>query len=142
MAKTNPTFDPSAMFAPFKMPGFDVDALIALQRRNIEAFSAANKVAADGFKAVAMRQAELTSASVDEFFNALRELLSVKDVQTGAAKQAELTKATYEKAVANFRELSDLAAKSNVEVFEVLNKRVVEGLDELKTIASKTQAAA
>lgn len=142
MAKTNPTFDPSAMFAPFKMPGFDVDALIALQRRNIEAFSAANKLAADGFKAVATRHAELASAGMDAYFNALRDLFAVQDVQTGAAKQAELTKTTYEKTVANMRELSDLAAKSNVEVFEVLNKRMVEGLDELKTIAGKTQVAA
>lgn len=129
------SFDPSAMFAPFKMPGFDIDALIALQRRNLEAFSTANKLAADGVKALATRQAEMTSVVVDDVFAAMRDMFSAQDPQEGASKQVELTKAVYAKSLSNMRELSELATKSNTEAFEVLSKRAVEGLDEFKSLA-------
>lgn len=134
---TNAAFDPAAMFAPFKVPNVDVDALVASQRRNIEAVSAANKVAVDGVKTIVEHQAEFVRGAVDEYMSAVRELMSVTDPRTGAAKQAELAKTTFEKTVANLRELADIATKTNIEAIEVLNKRVVEGLDEFQTLAKK-----
>jgi phasin family protein len=136
MTKSNatPTFDPAALFAGFKVPNVDVEALISAQRRNVEAFTAANKVAVDGVKELAARQAEFTRATVDAYVAATRELMGVKDVQTGVAKQVELTKTAFETSVSNLRELAEIANKTNTEAFEVLNKRFVEGLGEIQAI--------
>lgn len=140
MAKTNANanFDPTTMFTPFQMPGVDVETLVAAQRRNIEAVTAANQLAVDGVKAIAERQAEFVRGAVDQYVAAIRDLMSVTDPKTGAAKQAELVKSTFETSVANMRELADIATKANVEAIEVLNKRVVEGLDEISGLAKKT----
>ncbi len=143
MAKTNASagfdagFDPSALFGAFKMPAFDIEALTAVQQRNLEAVTAANKLVADGFKTLTTRQGELMSGAVDVYVSAMRDLMGVQDPKASAAKQAELAKATVENTVANSRELGEIATKANAEVFDVLQKRVVEGLEEFKTFAAQ-----
>lgn len=143
MAKTNAStgadagFDPSALFGAFKMPAFDIEALTAVQKRNFEAVSAANKLAADGFKTLTTRQGELMSGAVDVYVSAMRDLMGVQDPTVGAAKQAELAKSAVESTVANSRELGEIATKANAEVFDVLQKRVVEGLEEITTFAAR-----
>lgn len=136
MPKSNakPSFDPAAMFTPFKLPALDVEALAAAQRRNIEAISTANKVAADGVKALAERQAEIVRGVIDEYAAAVRELMAVRDPQQGAAKQVELVTSAFEKSFTNARELTEIAAKTNSETFAVLNQRVAEGLGEFQEI--------
>ena len=137
MSKTNaaPSFDPAAVFASWKP--VDVEALIAAQRRNVEALTAANKAAVDGAKALTARQTEFVRGAVDEYTTAWSELLAVKDPKVGVAKQAELTKAAYESSLANLRELGEIATKAQFETFEALNSRVIEGFGELQTLAKK-----
>ena len=137
MPKTNatPSFDPAAMFSQFKLPMVDMDALAAAQQRNLEAISTANQVAAEGVKAIAALQGEIVRSVVDGYTTAVRDLMAVKDPTAGAAKQAELAKTAFETTIANTREITELAVKTNSAAAEVLNKRVVEGLDEIKTLA-------
>ena len=89
MPKTNstPSFDPAAAFAAFKLPTFDVDALVALQRRNIEAFSTVQKMAADSVKVLTTRQAEIARGAIDEYVAAVGEFYDAKDPKAGVAKQ-------------------------------------------------------
>ena len=137
MSKTNaaPSFDPAAVFASWKP--VDVEALIAAQRRNVEALTAANKAAVDGARALAAVQIEFVRGAVDEYATVWSELLAVKDPKVGVAKQAELTKAAYESSLANLRELGEIATKAQFETFEALNSRVIEGFGELQTLAKK-----
>jgi len=139
MPKTNstPSFDPAAAFAAFKLPTFDVDALVALQRRNIEAFSAVQKMAADRVKVLTTRQAELARGAVGEYVAAVGEFYNAKDPKVGVAKQVAYTKSAVASSVAGAQELTEMAVKANAEVFDVLTKHVVEGLDEVGSFAKK-----
>ncbi len=130
-------FDPSKLLGDFKVPGVDVEAILASQRKNIEAVTAANQLAAEGFQAVLRRQAEIVRASLEEASGYVNDVMSAGTPEAKAAKQTELVKATFEKTLANIRELSELVAKSNSEAAEVLSKRVSESLDELKTAVAK-----
>ena len=132
-----PNFDPAAMFGSFKLPSFDVEALMAAQSRNIEAVTAATTAATDGYKQLAARQAEIVRGAVDEYVSTVRELMSAKDPKVGATKQVEFAKATFEKSVSQTQELTDIATKANAEVFDVLNKRVTESLEEIQAFAKK-----
>lgn len=129
--------NPTRLFGEFKLNGFDVEAVLAGQRRNFEAFTAANQAAIEGFQAVAERQAEILRQSVDEASRAVKELLAAGSPEEKAARQADLAKAAYERAVAHTRELAEIVARSQNEAFNVLNKRVTEGLDEVKTLIAK-----
>ena len=130
-------FDISKALGDFKVPGLDVDAILASQRKNIEAVTAANQLAIEGLQAVLRRQAEILRASVEESSNYVNQVVAAGTPEEKAAKQAELAKAAFEKALANARELAELVAKSNSEAAEILSKRVSESLDEVKAAIAK-----
>ena len=134
--KTAFNMDITKMFADMKLPAMpDMGALMAAHQRNIEALTAANKVAMEGAQAFARRQAEIVQQSVGEFTEALKSFSSVEAPQDKAAKQAELLKHTYERGVANLRELGDLISRSNAEAVELLNQRFTQAMEEVKNLA-------
>ncbi len=136
-ATATPSFDPASVFPSFAMPNFDVDALAASQRRNVEALTEANKLASDGARAFAARQAEILKGAVDAYSDAMRGLMTVNDPQTRVAKQAEIAKSTFETSNANLRELAEIATKAQAKSLDVINKRVVESLNEFQALAAK-----
>ena len=124
----------------FKVPDVDTEALLDSQRKNIEAFSAANRIALEGAQAVTQRQVEILRQVMEESAALVKQMTSAGKPEDKMAEQAELLKQTYEQSVANFRELTEMGAKSNGEAVEVLNKRMAEGLDELKVALKKATA--
>jgi phasin family protein len=129
--------DFSKMATEFRVPGLDVEGLMASQRRNVEALSAANQLALEGVQAVMRRQAEIVRQMMDEARGMMTELMTTGAPEEKVAKQAELFKTTFEKTVSNMKELSEMVAKSNTEAAETLAKRVSESLEEMKASAAK-----
>jgi len=90
-------YDIGKAFAGFSFPNFDVESVLASQRKNLEAFTQANQVAVEGVQALAKRQVEIVTAAVEEASAALRDLTAPGAVDEKLAKNAELAKAAYEK---------------------------------------------
>lgn len=133
-------FDFTKLLGDFKVPGVDFESIIASQRKNVEAITAANQLAVEGLQAVLRRQAELVRQAVEEATQVVSELTAVGAPEEKAAKQAELAKTAFEKALANVKELSEMVAKSNAEASEILAKRVSESLEEVKAAITKLKA--
>jgi phasin family protein len=131
-------FDVSKMTEQFKFPGLDAQALVEYQKRNLEAFSSANKIALEGAQAVLRRQAEILRQSVEEASKAFSEMNAAGTPQDKIAKQADLAKEVYETALANLRELTEMASKSNGEAAELLSNRVSESFGEITGEIKKT----
>ncbi|MGB8181203.1 MAG: TIGR01841 family phasin [Stellaceae bacterium] len=129
--------DFSKAFAGFTLPGFDVEAVLASQRKNIEALTQANQLAVEGVQAVARRQAEIAREAVDEASTVLREIVQPTAPEERIAKQAELLKQTFERGLANTRELTLMLAKANTEAFDVVAKRFAQGFEEIRDEAKK-----
>ena len=131
-------FDMTKMLGDVKIPGFDMDAIMAAQRKNIEALTAANQAAVQGMQAVAQRQAEILSQAMNEVSSIAQQLAgSASNPQEMTTKQAELARKAFEQALANMRELAEMVSKSNTEAFAIINKRVTESLQELKGLVVK-----
>lgn len=147
MAKNTPFFDIdvtklmdiSKLTADYKLPGVDMDQLLAAQRKNIEALTAANQLAFEGMQAVLRRQTEILRQSMEQASSMVTELMAAGAPEEKVAKNAELAKVAFEKALANMRELAEMVAKSNAEAAEVISKRVSESLDELKAAVQKAK---
>jgi phasin family protein len=139
MSKTATFFDVdfSKVMGDFKVPMFDVEALVAAQRRNLEAFAAANQLALEGAQAVTRRQGELLRQSVNEVSGMFREMVSNASPEEKLAREAELAKVAFEKTVANVNEIADLVSKAQRDAASVISRRVVEGMEELKGFVSK-----
>ncbi len=54
-----------------------------------------------------------------------------------AAKQAELAKDAFERALGNMKELADMVTKANQEATSTINSRISATLDEIKELALK-----
>jgi phasin family protein len=131
--------DFTKIFSEFRVPGFDIESLVATQRRNIEAVQAANQLAIEGVQAVLRRQGEILRQMVEESSAGLRDLMASGAPDQKIAHQTDLVKATFEKALANLRELTEMVAKSNTEAADVLTKRIGESLTELKSSLQRTK---
>jgi phasin family protein len=132
--------DFTRLFSEMKLPAVpDVEALLSAHKRNIETLSAANRIALEGAQAVAKRHMEIMQQTMSELSETLRSFAAPTDApQAKAAKQTELLKKAYERAVSNSRELGDLIQRSNTEALELLNHRFTEALDEVKSLVEKS----
>jgi phasin family protein len=133
-----PEADMMRTLSEFRLPGMpDLEGLAAAQRRNLEALSAANRVALEGAQAVARRHMEILQQAMSEMTDAMQAVGNQENPQARATRQAELMKAGYERAVSNMKELADIIQKSNSEALSLLNQRFAEAMDEVKTLMSK-----
>lgn len=133
--------DFSKMFDGLRMPAMpDMDLMLGAYRRNLEALSAANRVALEGAQQIARRNMEIMQQTMGEMTDAMRGLASADTPQDRAGKQADMLKTAYERAVAHMKELADLIQRSNGEALDVLNQRFAEAVDEARTIADKSRA--
>ena len=139
--QTNPfmDFDFTKFTADFKVPGLDVNEVVEYQKKNLEAMTAANKVAFEGVQAVAQRQLELVKAAMDELTAAAKSAhdVSAENPVDAAVKGTDTFKKSLSDAQANLKELLEMVHKSQDEAGSILNKRFNEALDELKTAMVK-----
>jgi phasin family protein len=132
-------FDFTKVLGEFKVPMLDVESFIDLQRRNVQAITAANQTAFEAFKGIAQRQADMLKVAMEDFSKAGSEFFAVGTIEEKTAKNADLVKKSYETSIANMKELAELYAKGNADAFEAINKRVTEALDEIKALTAKKQ---
>jgi phasin family protein len=130
-------FDISKYMSDFKVPGVDVETLMTSQRKNLEALTQANKLAYDGLQAVVKRQVEILRQTMDEAAQVGKDIAEPGNPQDKAAKQTELAKEAFERALSNMRELSEMVSKANNEAFDLLNKRFAQNLDEMRELFLK-----
>ena len=137
-------FDPTKIVAEFsnalkqyKLSGVDLDSLVASQKKNLEALTSANRVAFEGLEAVAKRQEEILQETMNEASRAVDQLSKAGSAAEIAARQAELTKSAFERALANMRELAEMVSKANQEASDTVDSRISASLDEIKEFALK-----
>jgi phasin family protein len=131
-------FDFAKVADQFKLPGVDAQALVEYQKRNLEAFASANKIALEGFQAVIRRQAEIVRKGVEDASKALSDLNAAETPQDKLVKQVELAQEAYEAAIANLKELTEMASKSNGEAANLISTRVTESFGEFTGEVKKT----
>lgn len=127
-------FDLPKFAGDFKVPNVDIDALLSAHRKNLEALTAANQAAFEGLQSLARRQAELVRQSFEDTANLVNSVVAQQSPEDKFTKQAEATKMTLERNVANLKELTDLITKANYQAIEFISNRVSEGLEELRSI--------
>lgn len=128
------------MLSQMQVPGMpNAEALMRAHQRNLDALSAANRIALEGAQAVAQRNMEIMQQTMAELTSTLQALASNPTPQDTAAKQTALLKAAYERAVANSREVGDLIQRANGEAMGALNTRMAEAIEELTQLTNTTR---
>jgi phasin family protein len=120
-----PAFDFTKMLQQFQIPGVDFASIIERERKNIEALAEANRIAFEGWQNLVRRQSEILQ---DSMRRAVEDAKNQNPLRNGA----ELARNAFETALANMRELAEMAAKSQRDAFEVIRKRVEENMNALR----------
>lgn len=145
MAKTgtsdNGFFDMTKAFGEFRLPGLDVEAVVATQQKNLEALTQANQLAVEGVRALAQRQAEIAQKAFAEASALVREWTQPGAPEERLARNVEAAKQAFETGLATARELNELTTKASTDVFSVITRRMSQGFDEMRLYAKKHIAA-
>jgi len=134
--------DVSKFMSSFKVPGFEYEALVEAQKRNIATFQEAGTIAGKTFQAIAQRQVEMAQKGLEVALAGANDVAKAKTPEDSLKCQAALAQRAFEVQVANLREIGEIAQKAGGEVFQVVNRRFLEGLDELWANAAEFEAAA
>jgi phasin family protein len=132
------TADLTDRLKAFSASGIDVEAIMAGQRKNIEALAAASRTAMESLNAVGKRQAEILQETMSQTTHSMETLGKASSPMDLAAKQAELAKEGFERALENMRELAEMVTKAQHTTMDAIGHRVSESLGEFKQTASKT----
>jgi hypothetical protein len=128
-------------FAGFAVPGFDAESVLASQRKNVEALTQANQLAAEGLQAVAKRQVEIAKRGDRRGHDAVaRHHPADRSRRPHRQERRSCSSRPSRRASLNARELTLTLAKAQTEAFDVITKRVAEGFEEIRDTA-KSRAA-
>jgi phasin family protein len=112
--------------------GPEVQTMFASQRKNVEAMMQANRLALDGVQAVWGRQLDFIQEAVQGLTTLAGNFANPRGaLNEKFAMQAEYSKLTLEKNLANARELTDLATIATNDAMNIISQRFCEGLGEM-----------
>jgi phasin family protein len=114
----------------FQMPSLDIDALIDWQRKDLEALTEMNRQASEGIKALVERRNEILRETLAEWQAAVKDATSAEAI----SKRADVAKQGLEKAIANFRELSEMEAQSRNNAWKIVQERMQENMVNLQKL--------
>ena len=97
----------------------------------LEALTAANRIAFEGWQALIRRQSEILQ-------EAMKQAVADASQQDALQKRAELAKDRFEGALNNMRELAEMATKSQKDAFDVVRKRVEENMETFRNFGKKS----
>ncbi len=104
--------NPSKIMGEFKMPGFDMNALMEMQRKNVEMITTINQAIAENLQAFAHRHAEFMQQGFEEATNLM-----------------------------NARDATETLAKCNSQTIETISNRMTDGVKELQGLMKTSVAA-
>jgi len=133
--------DFTKQLASLKVPGFDTEAVVAAQQKNMTALVEANKAAAAGYQDLFKKQVAIFEETMAEAQKNLKGFDATKlDAETAKA-QGEVAKAAFEKAIANMQALAEAAQKANAEAYDIVSARIKESIVEIRDLATKATKA-
>jgi len=124
-----------------ELPSFDTTALMAAQKKNMDALVEANKAAAAGYQDLFARQVALFEETMKEAQTQIAAFDAKDLTPEGTKAQGEVVKAAFEKALGNMKDLAEQAQKSNTEAYNLVAARIKDQVEELKVLAEKNFTA-
>jgi phasin family protein len=126
-----------AFGARLGLPKVDVDKLVDIQLKNIDALGRSAQVTGEGAKALADKQREIIQAAFKETSAMVTGFHPVGDPQATLAKQQDYAKRAFELTMQNTRDVAELAKKTTTEATAIIQDRLRASLTELRESVSR-----
>src|SRR5262245_38349107 len=116
-----------------KIPSFDVTQIMQHHQKNLEAMTRSWQAMAGAATEVAQKQRAIFEEAVKDATAMAQAYKPGGSPQEIMAKQAEFAKKTMEAAIANTRDIAELVQKSSTEAFRIVQDRMKESYEEIRT---------
>lgn len=118
------------------VPEFTAE-MMAICSRNLVALLAAQKAMLDGNKSLLERQMEVYRSSLDAVLKAAHDIGSDPDLRSNVGKRFEATKNLISDSVGNSNIISEVSARGNAQVAQILEGRLTAMIDEMQAAFDK-----
>ena len=116
-----------------KVPSLDMSKIMEHHQKNLEAMTKSWQAMAGGATEVAKKQREIFDEAVKDVTAMVQQYKPVGNPQEIMTKQAEFAKKAMEAAITNTRDIAELVQKSSTEAFRIVQDRMKESYDEIRT---------
>jgi phasin family protein len=132
MAQDNPSwFDKLRQFgSELGLPKVDVDKLIEVHRKNLDALDRSVQVAAGGVTSLVDKQREIVESAFREAAEMARDFKPTGDPKELLAKHTEFAKKAIDSVRMNTRDVADLATKTTADATAIIRDRLRDSLGE------------
>jgi phasin family protein len=131
-----------AFGARLGLPKVDVDKLVDMQLKNIDALGRSAQAAGAGAKALADKQREIAEAAFRETSAMVKDFHPTGNPQEILAKQQEYAKKAFELTMQNTRDIAELAAKTAADPAAIIQERLRSSLAELRESVTRAGSGA
>lgn len=131
-APGRPKLDLRSTLDKLKLPGVNTEALIDHGRKDIEALLAANERVFNSVEALSQKQAALFLDIMREWQAGAKDVIAKSSTSEKATHVSQHAQRAFTRALANMKEMADIAAKSHEDVLGILNKRYQENVEEFR----------
>jgi phasin family protein len=114
------------------LPKVDVDKLVDVHLRNLDALAQSTQIATEGAKSLAIKQKEIAESAFNEAVCLVRDFKPTGNPQEILAKQTELARRVFDATIENTRDLAELAKKSNDEAVAIVGDRIRSSITEIR----------
>lgn len=129
-------FDLNTMMSNMQLQNVDLEGLMEIYRKNMEAIAEVNQAAAEGLQELAQAQAKIMEESLTELIDGVTSA-STSAPQDRLNQQSEMARSVFETTYGNLRAVGEKAMKTNSDVFDIINKRMMASMEELKDLSDK-----
>ena len=119
------------------LPKVDVDKLVDMQLKNIDALGRSAQVTGEGAKALADKQREIIDAAFKETSAMVSDFHPSGDPQAILAKQKDYAKKAFELTMQNTRDIAELTKKTATDATAIIQDRLRASLTELRDSVSR-----
>lgn len=127
-----PKLDLQAALEKLKVPGLNAEALLEGGRKDIEALLAANERVFTSIEALSHKQTALLLDIMREWQAGAKDVISKGSPSEKATHVSQHAQRAFGHALANMKEMAEIAAKSHEDVLNILNKRYQENIEEFR----------
>lgn len=128
----NPFGDLSKMLEQFQVPGIDMNAIIESRRKDLDALIAANVASYEAVQNLARKQTEILTQALQSAQENARKMAAGE--ASDPDKQAQMVRAAYDKAMADMKEMAEMAQKAQADIMKAINARAEQSLREIQAL--------
>ena len=126
-------------FKQFKVPGMDIEPLVASHKKNMELLASTQKKAVESTNSIVELQNKYLKKFFDQWNEELKHNCTKTSFEEKAACHAQTTKEISDRALEHMKEINTIIVKSNEKITDSIQKHFQESFNDSLNLAKKNK---